>query len=47
VNLAARLCEAADPGELVTTAFPHDPGAQILHVRGLLDEVAVTRMAVP
>jgi len=47
VNLAARLCEAAAPGELVTTAYPHDPEAQPIKVRGLTDEVAVTRMAVP
>ena len=47
VNLAARLCAAAEPGELVMTACPDDPNAETIEVRGLADRVAVTRMAVP
>jgi adenylate cyclase len=47
VNLTARLCTAARPGELVMTATPGDPAAEALNVRGLTDPIAVTRMAVP
>ena len=47
VNLTARLCSAAQPGELVMTAAPDDPAAESLKVRGLPDPVAVTRVAVP
>jgi adenylate cyclase len=47
VNLTARLCSAAQPGELVMTAAPGDPTAESLTVRGLNEPIAVTRMAVP
>ena len=47
VNLTARLCSAAQPGELVMTAMPGDPGVEAVDVRGLTDPIAVTRMAVP
>jgi class 3 adenylate cyclase len=47
VNLTARLCSAAQPGELVMTAAHGDPGAESLDVRGLTDPIAVTRMVVP
>ena len=47
VNLTARLCSAARPGELVMTARPDAPGAEQLDVRGLNDPIAVTRMSVP
>jgi class 3 adenylate cyclase len=47
VNLTARLCSAAQPGELVMTTVPGDPTAEALDVRGLNDPIAVTRMAVP
>lgn len=47
VNLTARLCSAAQPGELVMTATPGDPTAEALDVRGLTDPIAVTRMAMP
>lgn len=46
VNLTARMCSAAQPGELVMTA-PGDPTAESLNVRGLSDPIAVTRMVVP
>jgi class 3 adenylate cyclase len=46
VNLTARLCSAAQPGELVMTA-PGDPAAESLSVRGLTEPIPVTRMAVP
>jgi class 3 adenylate cyclase len=47
VNLAARLCSAAQPGELVMTTAPSDPAAESLNVRGLRDPISVTRMVVP
>jgi class 3 adenylate cyclase len=47
VNLTARLCSAAQPGELVMTAASGDPNAESLNVRGLRDPIAVTRMVVP
>jgi class 3 adenylate cyclase len=47
VNLTARLCSAAQPGELVMTTAPGDPAAESLHVRGLSEPIAVTRMVVP
>ena len=47
VNLTARLCSAAQPGELVMTTALGDPAAESLVVRGLNDPIAVTRMAVP
>jgi class 3 adenylate cyclase len=47
VNLTARLCAAAHPGQLVVTAAPTDAGAESLAVRGLTEPIAVTRMAVP
>jgi class 3 adenylate cyclase len=47
VNLTARLCSAAQPGQLVMTAAPGDPTAESLNVRGLIDPIAVTRMVVP
>jgi class 3 adenylate cyclase len=47
VNLTARLCSAARPGELVMTTVPGDPTAEALSVRGLNDPIAVTRMVVP
>lgn len=47
VNLTARLCSAAEPGELVMTTAPGDPHAEALNVRGLTDPISVTRMAVP
>jgi class 3 adenylate cyclase len=47
VNLTARLCSAAQPGELVMTAAPGDPSSESLTVRGLSDPIAVTRMFVP
>ena len=45
VNLTARLCASARPGELVMTADPAAPGAEPLEIRGLRDPIAVTRMA--
>ncbi|MEY2421976.1 MAG: adenylate cyclase [Acidimicrobiaceae bacterium] len=47
VNLTARLCSAAQPGELVMTTAPGDPAAESLDVRGLSDPIAITRMVVP
>ena len=47
VNLTARLCSAAQPGQLVMTADPEDPAAESLTVRGLNDPIAITRIAVP
>ena len=47
VNLTARLCSAALPGELVMTTVPDDPSAESIAIRGLIDPIAVTRMAVP
>jgi len=47
VNLTARLCEAARPGELLMSALPGDPMAEPLDVRGLADPITVTRLAVP
>lgn len=47
VNLASRLCAAAEPGQLVTTTSSDDPDAEQLDVRGLDDAIAVTRMAMP
>ena len=47
VNLTARLCAAARPGELVMSAEPGTPGAESLEVRGLSTPIAITRMAVP
>lgn len=46
VNLAARLCSAAQPGQLVMTA-PGDSTAESLEVRGLNDPIKVMRMMVP
>lgn len=47
VNLTARLCSAARPGELVMSAEPGTPHAEQLEVRGLPDPIAVIRLAVP
>jgi adenylate cyclase len=47
VNLTARLCSAARPGELVMTTAPGDPTAESLDVRGLNHPIPVTRMIVP
>lgn len=47
VNLTARLCSAAHPGELVMTAIADDPTPESLEVRGLADPIKVTRMVVP
>jgi class 3 adenylate cyclase len=47
VNLTARLCEAARPGELVMSAGQDAANADLLDVRGLRDPIAVTRMNVP
>lgn len=44
VNLTARLCSAARPGELVTTVVADDAAAETLDVRGLDVPVAVTRL---
>jgi class 3 adenylate cyclase len=44
VNLTARLCSAARPGELVMTVAPGNAAAEALDVRGLDIPVAVTRM---
>jgi adenylate cyclase len=46
VNLAARLCSAAQPGQLVMTVAD-DPAAESLEIRGLSHRIAVTRMVVP
>ncbi|CAN5563977.1 hypothetical protein BH20ACT2_BH20ACT2_17530 [soil metagenome] len=48
VNLVARLCDAARPGELLVSAADPDaagPPAEPLAVRGLAEPVAVHRMA--
>lgn len=47
VNLTARLCAAARPGELVMTAGLDHTDCEQLPVRGLSNPVAVTRMSVP
>jgi class 3 adenylate cyclase len=46
VNLVARLCSAAAPGELVSSSDGVD-GAERLEVRGLQEPVAVRRVAIP
>lgn len=43
VNLAARLCEHAQPDELVVSAIG-EPDAELLEVRGLADPVPVRRV---
>ena len=43
VNLTARLCAAARPGELLMTAGPGTPDAEALDVRGLREPIKVTR----
>lgn len=45
VNLVARLCGAASPGELVCSSIG-DAAAELLEVRGLEDAVPVRRMAI-
>lgn len=47
VNLAARLCTAAQPGEIVMTTSMDDPRAELLDVRGLAEPIWITRVAVP
>jgi class 3 adenylate cyclase len=42
VNLVARLCELAQPNEVVCSA-PGTAGAELVAVRGLVDPVAVVR----
>jgi adenylate cyclase len=46
VNLTARLCSAAQPGQVVLTAAAGDPDAESLSVRGLAEPIAVKRLAV-
>ena len=47
VNLTARLCAAARPGELLMTAEPGTPAAEPLDVRGLREPITVTRTVLP
>lgn len=44
VNLVARLCGLAAPGEAVCSA-PGAPGAELVEVRGLADRVPIVRLS--
>ena len=45
VNLVARLCSLAEPGELVTSAETGGPDDERVPVRGLTEPVAIRRLA--
>ena len=47
VNLAARLCAAAGPGQLVLSGFAPTGADQALSVRGLVEAVSVVRVSIP
>jgi class 3 adenylate cyclase len=47
VNLASRLCAAAEPGQLLVTTTVDDPHAESIAVRGLPHPIAATRVLVP
>ena len=47
VNLVARLCEQADPDQLVLAVEQPEEAAEHLEVRGLASPVGVTRVPVP
>ncbi len=45
VNLAARLCAAAEPGQVVLSGFPAVPPVEDLAVRGRSTPVPISRVA--